>query len=98
MMFPTDKITVAYKPKITSITLNHEDWQLYPNAPGVDSLAGSLNEALQKCVYMHSERQVTRQFMLKFMSRPIFVAAGATDSEPMDVLDDLLDKIYGRAT
>jgi len=98
MMFPTDKITVVYKPKIESITLNHEDWQLYPNAPGVDSMAAELNRALADCLSSFSDRRATRQFMLEFMSRPAYEGAGATDTETLQVLDDLLDKIYGRAT
>lgn len=95
-MFPTDKITVVYKPKITSITLNHKDWKLYPDAPGVDSMAAELNRALTDCLSSSSDRRATRQFMVAFMSRPAYEGAGATDTETVQVLDSLLDKIYGR--
>jgi len=95
MFFATDKLTVEYRPTITSITLNHEDWQLYDNAPGVDSMAAELNKTLRECVHEGCNAYQTKRVMLDKMRSSLFSAAGATDTEPMEVLDDLLEKIYG---
>jgi len=97
MFFATDKITVEHRPTITSITLNHEDWELYDSAPGVDSLAAELNKTLRECVHEGCDYYQTKRVMHDKMRSSLFSAAGAADSEPMYVLDDLLEKIYGRS-
>jgi len=95
MFSTTDKITVEHRPTIKSVTLNHKDWQLYDSAPGVDSMAAELNKTLRECVREGCDYYQTKRVMLDKMRSSLFIAAGATDTEPMGVLHALLEKIYG---
>lgn len=87
----TDKVSV--RKHIDYIWLNQDDWELYSTAPGVDSIAGILNERFMHCVNNEMTRAGTRQIMANLLRK--YSYAGADDSEPHWVLEDLLNYVYG---
>lgn len=85
------KVTV--RKHIEEIRLNHDDWELYSTAPGVDSIAGMLNKKFMDCVNNGMDRVETEREMDALMDK--YSYAGADDSEPHWVLEDLLNYVYG---
>jgi len=82
--------------RVEEITLNHEDWELYDTAPGVDSIAAALNQKFMDCVNSGMSARETEREMVELMRR--YDYAGACDSEPRWKLEDLLAHVYGRSS
>lgn len=79
--------------KTIALFLTAEDWDLYTTKEGADVCADRLNSMLEDCVNARMGLDRTLRYMLDFMeSEREF---GAADSEPLRVLDELLNMIYG---
>ena len=79
--------------KTIDLFLTAGDWDLYSGMEGVDGCADRLNSELERCVNEGMGLQDTRRIMLNTMEYER--SFGASDTEPVRVLDDLLDLIYG---
>lgn len=85
-----DKVKVK---KTISLDLTAEDWQLYTIIPGAAIAASQLNNCIESAVNAGlSEREVYRNAYEQMRALSKF---GATDTEPMWVLEKLLKLIYG---
>lgn len=78
--------------RVDEITLNHNDWQLNADAPGVDSTAALLNKRFEELVNSGSTRHETERGMLVLMGKLPQVVGG--NIEPEYVLERLLDCVY----
>lgn len=85
-----DKITVI---KLLSVhsKLTKKDWQLYSYG---DLCAKVLNQGLSYHVHSINSKDEVREKMRRLMYA--WKDAGAYDTEPLDVLEDVLDYIYGQ--
>jgi len=79
--------------KTIDLFLTAEDWDLYSTKDGVEGAADRLNAELERCVNEGMGIDDTSRIMIKTMEYER--EFGATDSEPVRVLEDLLDLIYG---
>lgn len=77
---------------MVDINLSADDWDLYTREPGVEGVAASLNIRFNECVNMNMTRQETVAAMDKEMR--LYRAWGASDSEPLYVLEQLLNEVY----
>jgi len=84
-----NKISVVKLLRVNS-SLTKQDWQLYSFG---DTCARVLNEALSFYVNNVNEKDETRRKMHELMYA--WKNSGAYDTEPLDVLEDVLDYIYG---
>lgn len=85
-----DKIVTR---KTIQLHLTAEDWDLYSSKEGVEGAADRLTSSLEDYVNNGLGLQDTRRHMLTLME--LESKFGAADSEPLRVLDDLLNLIYG---
>ena len=85
-----DKITVI---KLLSVhsQLSRKDWNLYSFG---DTCAKVLNDGLSSYVNDGNNKNEVREKMQKLMYA--WKDSGAYDSEPLDVLEDILEYIYGK--
>lgn len=80
-----------------NVQLNYdaEDWDLYTETPNVDLAALGLNRTFEEAVNRGGSRGEVESAMHRRMME--FKHFGASDSEPYYVLDNLLDKVFGRS-
>lgn len=79
--------------KTINLNYNEDDWDLYCHIEGADIVASTLSEMFCMCVNDGAERAEVERQMHKTMNK--YREWGAYDSEPIRVLDTLLDKVYG---
>ena len=98
MSWLNGKVTVKVK-RMVNVELTASDWQLYspetPEDASPDRAARALNSALM--VFLSNEdlsRDQVRDRMYTVMNT--LSKTGAYDTEPRDVLEDILDKVYGK--
>jgi hypothetical protein len=85
-----DKIRVK---KTIELSLTAEDWDLYSTKENVEGVANVLNQNLQHVVNSGVGCTDAIRHMCKVMDQ--YAKYGAADTEPMRVLDDLINLIYG---
>ncbi len=72
-----------------------QGWSLYASLPGAEAVAQDLNEALQSFLDLGLDRWSVRSAMLERMRQ--HANLGAYDSEPLYILNDILNGIFGEA-
>lgn len=79
-----------------NVQLNYDadDWDLYTSVDSVELAASALNATFEEAVNKGGTRDEVENIMGKRMNE--FRHFGANDSEPYRVLDNLLDKVFGR--
>ncbi len=85
-----DKIT-----KKIALSLDAEDWELYTDMDQVDLAANALNAILESEINSGKSRSEVESAMSKFMMNTTIRNFGAADTEPMRVLDIILNNVYG---
>lgn len=84
------KNKIAIKTKVTALDLTADDWELFD---GYETEAEYLNAYFMECVNDGHDRYDTLLKMRELMLRLSY--SGATDSEPLNVLEFLIDTVYG---
>jgi hypothetical protein len=81
--------------KIVNVQLNYDadDWDLFTSVPNVELAALALNRAFEEAVNSGKTRAEVTRIMDRQMDQ--YSHFGARDSEPIWVLDRLLDKTFG---
>lgn len=79
---------------IVDVNLTPDDWQLYA-MPEVERVAEALNKRFNETVNMNATRYETDRAMRKELQ--LYRNWGSNDTEPHDVLDDLLKEVYDHA-
>lgn len=74
------------------VKLTPDDWDLFTREPEVERIAENLNEKFNLCVNSRLTREETARNMQKEMW--LYRAWGASDSEPLYVLEQLLNEVY----
>lgn len=69
-----------------------EQWELYTESMDCTQAAMALNSALEQCFNEGMSKQDTLSWMLKLMDK--YKEAGASDSEPVWFLEDVLSELY----
>jgi hypothetical protein len=87
--------SVLNKRVVISPTLNAAQWELYTDMlPGVTAVADELNEALRIAVNVDMlPKSFARDRVTLVMEANSHF--GASDTEPRNILEDLLEEIYG---
>ena len=80
---------------IANIMLSAEDWDLYSDMEGAEIAAFDLNRHLELCVKTSDSKDEVRRRMDTYMGDPAYRKYGASDTEPREVLNNILDNIYG---
>ncbi len=83
---------------ISDLNSTAEDWQLYANEDeaGANACAVRLNEKFMELVNAGGDRTTVERDMGKFMDADAQSKWGAADSEGYHMLEDLLDKVFGK--
>jgi hypothetical protein len=79
--------------KTIELSLTADDWDLYTSKEGAEACALRLNQLLEQCVNYRMGMKDTYYRMINEMQTES--AFGAADSEPLRVLDDVLELVYG---
>ena len=85
---------IKYHIIIDEIDLTARDWQLYSSMPESEEAANALNTTLKDFLAAGSDRRTVEKAMMQTMRK--FSHTGACDSEPLWVLDDLMNYFFGR--
>lgn len=75
-----------------NVKLTPDDWDLFTREPEVERIAETLNEKFNLCVNSLLTREETARKMQQEMWN--YRAWGASDSEPLYVLEQLLNEVY----
>ena len=84
-----DKISIK---KQVRLDLTADDWQLYTTSKDCDAAACALNNVFEFWFNTEAPREKLVREMYEIMK--IWSEYGAADSEPMYVLEDLVDAVY----
>jgi hypothetical protein len=84
-----DKISIK---KQVRLDLTPDDWQLYTTSMDCKRAAIALNDTFEFWFNNGASREELMKYMYNVMK--IWSEYGAADSEPMYVLDDLVDTVY----
>jgi hypothetical protein len=88
-------ITVQRVLKV-SVRLSANEWQLYnPESVGAGAVAYELNRAIMQSVNLGDDRPLAERSLLQIMRQR--AEYGAADIEPLGVLREIMDQIYGAA-
>lgn len=79
--------------KTITLSLTAEDWDLYSTMDQVEAVANVLNTNLEVAVNTGMGATAAVSYMMKVMED--YSKYGAMDTEPLRVLDDLINLIYG---
>jgi len=79
--------------KTIELWLTADDWDLYASKEGANECALRLNQLLEQCVNSRMGMKDTYYRMMNAMETES--AFGAADTEPLRVLDYLLNLVYG---
>lgn len=77
---------------IVEANLTPDDWDLYTRQPEAERVAENLNKCFNRCVNLNMSRDETRKFMEQEML--YYRQWGAIDTEPLCVLEQLLNEVY----
>ena len=84
-----DKISIKKK---VVLSLTAADWQLYTTSMNCKRATIALNDTFEYWFNNGASREELMKYMYNVMK--IWSEYGAADSEPMYVLDDLVDTVY----
>ena len=87
-----EKISIE-KRHTAKLSLDGEDWSLFTASMDCAKVAAALNEAFEKGVADTNGRAGTRRAVVAVMTS--FADYGANDTEPRDMLEELLDRVFG---
>lgn len=92
----TDSKTIEERTaKLGSWGLTPKDWGLDIESDAANKVTETLNMALMLFVSTGCDKPVTRAGMRGGLYSPLGIEAGADGIETLDILDDILDRIYG---
>lgn len=74
-------------------TFSWVDWDLYEGVNGKEAVAFRMNTRLAELVNRGEPRDRVESEMLKLMD--FYSSNGASDSEPVRLLERILDEVYG---
>lgn len=86
-----NRLTVINSPNITC-NFTRDDWQLF-DMEGVGQVVKDLNFQLESFVNAGYSKREVRKLMRQDLAT--YKDYGACDSEPLNLLDDALDEIFG---
>lgn len=87
-------LKIARTVSVEEMDLTSSQWDLFTDIEGVDGAASQLNKAFKAYVNLNYKEHYIRNEMQKLMdSHSKF---GASDSEPMWMLELLLKEVFGR--
>jgi len=80
--------------KHVSISLSGNDWDLYTETSPIEcsTAAERIDETIEYWFNKGCDRKTVRQRAVEKMS--VFAHVGATDSEPLQKLEQVLDELY----
>lgn len=78
--------------KRIAVHLTAEQWELYTASRDCTVAAEALNDAVQHYFNIGQTREVVHHLVTRVMSR--YADYGAMDTEPKEVLNQLLDVLY----
>ncbi len=90
-MYLSSKLKVVKR--IEEINLSAEDWQLYTSNDDAEKVADELNREFVKLVNLGKDKRSVSRMMHAKMN--FYSDTGAADSEPYEVLDELISYVYG---
>jgi len=94
MILEMTKITPAPVLTITELQITAEEWQLYTVQMDCAEAAYALNQTIITAVNAGDDRRTTERKVGKTMIK--YSKFGACDTEPVSVLTELLDQIFGK--
>lgn len=91
-MFDFHEIDVPVRHVIGKLSLTAKQWELYADMPGVSRVAHQLNAEIRRAINGSSCRAEAWEKCSAVMDE--HRQFGATDTEPMYVLADIINKVF----
>ena len=89
-------ITIRRHATVVTLQLTADDWQLYTVSKPAEcaEAAAHLNQEIKTAINEGLNRDVVRSIAQTVMRK--YADLGATDTEPRNVLEDVLDAVFGK--